>query len=224
MCGRYTLTASGEVIAEVFDLKDAPQVVPRFNIAPTQEAPVVRQPEPGESRSCDALRWGLIPFWAKDPDIGNRMINARAETITEKPSFRTSFRRRRCLAVMSGFYEWQERSGPKQPFYIRRSDHRPMAVAAIWDRWQDASQRSIETFALITTEAAPGLATIHHRMPVILEPPQFTAWLDPGQEEAASLTQFLQPFATENLTWHPVSRFVNSPANDTPSCIEPLTS
>jgi len=221
MCGRYTLTASGEIIAEVFDLQTTPEIESRFNIAPTHESAVVRHFEDEGTRRLDMLRWGLVPSWAKEPGIGNRMINARAETVAEKPSFRSSFRRRRCLAVASGFYEWRKLASAKQPYYIRRTDEMPMAIAAIWDRWFDGQGEPLDTFALITTEASSQLAPIHSRMPVILEPHRFEAWLDPKQREATKLTTFLRTHDRHELTWHPVSRFVNSPSNDSPKCIEP---
>ncbi len=229
MCGRYTLSSPGEVVAEVFDLVDVPEVLPRYNLAPTQEAAVVRVPAPGAPRQLARLRWGLIPAWAKDPAIGNRMINARAESAGEKPAYRDSFRRRRCLVPADGFYEWKRVGKGKQPYLIRRRDRRPFAFAGLWSAWHaphppntapDALPR--ETFTILTTSPNDLMHGIHDRMPVILDRADFAAWLDPGNRDAAALQALLVPAPADDWEAVPVSTRVNSPAHDAADCIEPL--
>jgi putative SOS response-associated peptidase YedK len=224
MCGRYTLTSPGEVVAEIFELIDVPEVLPRYNLAPTQEAAVVRVVAPGAPRTLDLLRWGLIPTWAQDPTIGNRMINARAESAAEKPAYRDSFRRRRCLVPANGFYEWKRHGKLKQPHLIRRRDRLPFAFAGLWSSWRDAENPAVvETFTILTTAPNDLLRGIHDRMPVILGPGAYAAWLDPANRDSASLQALLVPASAEGWEAVPVSTRVNSPAHDAPDCIEPLT-
>ncbi|HLX08653.1 MAG TPA: SOS response-associated peptidase [Thermoanaerobaculia bacterium] len=224
MCGRYTLTSPGEVVAEVFELVDVPPVPPRYNLAPTQEAAVVRVVAPGAARALAMLRWGLIPAWAKDPAIGNRMINARAETAAEKPAFRDSFRRQRCLVAADGFYEWRKLDAKtKQPYLIRRQDRRPFAFAGLWAAWRGpAADRPVETFTILTTSPNELMRPLHDRMPVILDRRDFTAWLDPAARDAAALQALLAPAPAGGWEAVPVSRAVNNPVHDEPDCIEPL--
>jgi putative SOS response-associated peptidase YedK len=222
MCGRYTLTSSGEDVADLFALLEVPSIPPRYNMAPTQEAAVVRVAEPGAPRTLSFLRWGLVPYWAKEAAIGNRMINARAESVTEKPSFKSSFRRKRCLIPTSGFYEWKKEGKSKQPYLIRRKDHRPFAFAGLWDRWNDPASGPLETFTILTTDANERVRELHDRMPVILAREDFDLWLDPKVGDPARLQPLLAPLAGDELELVRVSRNVNSPANDTPDCIEPL--
>lgn len=226
MCGRYTLTSSGDVVAEIFELVDVPPILPRYNMAPTQEAAVVRVVAPGAPRTLDRLRWGLIPTWAQDPAIGNRMINARAESVAEKPAYRDSFRRRRCLVLADGFYEWKKLDPKtKQPYLIRRQDRLPFAFAGLWSWWQDrqaAASPAIETFTILTTDPNDLLRPLHDRMPVILDRRDHAAWLDPANRDAAGLQALLVPAPVEGWETVPVSRAVNSPAHDEPDCIEPL--
>jgi putative SOS response-associated peptidase YedK len=223
MCGRYTLTSPGEVVAEVFGLDLAPELGPRYNLAPTQEAAVVRVAKPGDPRTLDRLRWGLIPAWAKDPSIGNRMINARAETVAEKPSYRDSFRRQRCLVVADGFFEWQRVGKAKQPHLIRRQDRRPFGFAGLWAAWRGAApDQGVETFTILTTEPNDLMRPLHDRMPVILDPKDFTAWLDPANRDAAALHALLVPAPVDGWEAVPISTAVNSPAHDSPDCIQPL--
>jgi putative SOS response-associated peptidase YedK len=222
MCGRYTLSSPTDLLAELLELDSVPELAPRYNIAPTQEAAVVRFNAESGVRSLELLRWGLIPFWSKDPGIGSRMINARAETVAEKPSFRTSFKRKRCLVVADGFYEWQATGGPKQPFYFRFEGGVPFALAGLWDRWEKGEGEPIESFTILTTEPNEVVAPVHQRMPVILDREGMATWLDPAIEEADRLTPLLGPFPTTGMEGYPVSTYVNSPGNDTPRCIEPL--
>lgn len=236
MCGRYTLTVPGETVAEVFDLPSVPELSPRYNIAPTQDAPVIRVlGEPREevaagTRVCDPLRWGLVPFWAKDPGIGNKMINARAETAHEKPAFRNSFAKRRCLVVTDGFYEWKKEEGGKQPYWIHRPDGRPFAFAGLWSRWDGGKdgelaegEEPLETFTILTCPALPELEEVHHRMPVILARDDQAPWLDPGNQDKEALTEMLRRPVGTGLELRRVSRRVNSPANDTPDVLREMT-
>ena len=225
MCGRYTLTASGEDVADLFALEDVPALLPRYNLAPTQEAAVVRVVAPRAPRTLDLLRWGLIPYWAQDPAIGNRMINARAESVAEKPSYRDSFQRRRCLIPADGFYEWKKAGKAKQPYLIRRRDRRPFAFAGLWSTWRDRNTPNAvprETFTILTTSPNDLLRPLHDRMPVILDPTDFAPWLDPANRHAAALQALLQPAPVDAWETLPVRTVVNSPAHDAPDCIEPL--
>jgi putative SOS response-associated peptidase YedK len=222
MCGRYTLTSPGEVIAELFELVDVPEVLPHYNLAPTQEAAVVRVAAPGAPRRLDYLRWGLIPYWATDPAIGNRMINARAESVADKPAYRDSFRRRRCLVPADGFYEWKRQGKARQPYLIRRRDRRPFAFAGLWSSWRGRDADRRETFTIVTTTPNELLAQLHDRMPVILDYRDFAAWLDPGRSDAAHLQSLLVPPAAGDLEAVPVSTRVNNAAYDAADCVEPL--
>ena len=223
MCGRYTLTSSGEELALLFDISDLPLVVPRYNLAPTQEAAVVRVPAPGEPRRLDLLKWGLIPYWAKEAKIGNSMINARAESAAEKPAYRTSFKKKRCLIPTDGFYEWKKEGKLKQPYLIHRQDGKPFAFAGLWSSWRNPEQeKPVETFTILTTDANDLLRPLHDRMPVILDPKDFDLWLDPKIDDAAKLQSLLVPHAVEGFEAFPVSRMVNSPTNDVADCIAPL--
>src|SRR5947199_9353371 len=224
MCGRYTLTSSGEDLALAFDLTELPLVVPRYNMAPTQEAAVVRVVEPGGTRRLDPLKWGLIPYWAKEASIGNRMINARAESVAEKPAYRWSFKKKRCLVAADGFYEWKKEGKAKQPYLIRRQDGKPFAFAGLWSTWRDQEHGGdlVETFTILTTSPNDLMRPLHDRMPVILSKENFDLWLDPKMEDAERLQSLLVPYAGQDFEAFPVSRAVNSPANDVAECIEPL--
>ena len=222
MCGRYTLSSKGDEVALLFDLQEIPQLPLRYNIAPTQETAVVRVERPGEPRRLDLLRWGLIPYWAKEASIGNRMINARAESVAEKPAYRWSFRKKRCLIPADGFYEWKKAGKTKQPYLIRRKDAKPFAFAGLWDRWQDPERGQLDTFTILTTDANELVRPLHDRMPVILDSKDFDLWLDPAFEDRERLQPLLAPFDPEQMETFPVSRTVNSPANDVAGCIEPL--
>jgi putative SOS response-associated peptidase YedK len=219
MCGRYSLTAPPELIAELFGLAKPPDLTPRYNIAPTQEAPVIRRE--GDRRVLAPLRWGLVPPWAEDPTGGGRMINARSETVTTRPAYREAFRRRRCLVPADGFFEWRRGGGRAQPFFLRRRDGRPMALAGIWERWQGPGE-ALESFAILTTDANELVAPLHDRMPAIVPPEAFAGWLDPATDAAGELAPLLRPRPPGELEAYPVDPWVNDPAHDDARCLEPV--
>lgn len=220
MCGRYTLATSKERLAEEFDLSgELPDLSASYNIAPTQNIATVLGD--GEERRLEMMRWGLIPSWADDPEIGSRMINARSETAAEKPSFRAAFKKRRCLIPADGFYEWQKTNGAKQPHHIRMQGGRPFALAGLWEIWHEYDGApELRSCTILTTEANDLLAPVHGRMPVILDPENYDFWLDPDVQEAEPLTGLLQPYPPQVMEAYPVSRHVNSPSNDDPRCVE----
>ena len=226
MCGRFTLSQSESAIAEAFELSEVPTLEPQYNIAPTQLVPTVvrskvsaQSPEQSNRRQFQSLRWGLIASWAKDPAIGARLINARSETVTEKPSFRAAFRQRRCLVLADGFYEWQRQERKKQPFYFRLQDGQTFAFAGLWERWKAPNGEAIESCTILTTEANELLRPIHDRMPVILDPKDYELWLDPEVQKPEPLQQLLRPYRSEAMTTYPVSTQVNNPINNSPDCI-----
>ncbi len=222
MCGRYTQTHSARAIAAAFELDEVPPLPPRYNIAPTQLVSAVVQPQQGD-RQLRVLRWGLVPSWAKDPAIGSRMINARAETVAEKPSFRTALRYRRCLVIADGFYEWQRQGNQKQPFYFHLQEHQPFGFAGLWEHWESQTTGEIlETCTILTTAANPVLQPVHDRMPVILAPQDYDRWLDPDQNQSAALLPLLQPYPAEAMQAYPVSAIVNKATSDRSECIQPL--
>jgi putative SOS response-associated peptidase YedK len=221
MCGRFTLTADINALQTSFPwLNIPPEITPRFNIAPTQPVAVV--PNDGKNK-LDFFNWGLIPSWAKDPQIGNRMINARAETLAEKPSYRTAFRRRRCLVLADGFYEWQQTGGKsKIPMYIRLASGSPFAFAGLWEIWNSTDGSNILSCTIITTQPNELMQKIHNRMPVILPSDAYSLWLDPGEQDPTRLSNLLQPYPASEMNAYPVSTLVNSPSNDNPQCIVPV--
>lgn len=225
MCGRFTLRSAPSVIAEQFALFDVDPFTPRFNIAPTQPVAVVRTRPADHGKSGDRelawLHWGLIPSWADDPAIGNRMINARAETVVQKPAYRGAFRRRRCLVVADGFYEWQRRGNQKQPFFLHMDDDSPFAFAGLWESWEGADHSFVESCTIITTEPNELVEPIHNRMPVILDPEQYETWLNSSSGKTAELTGLLGPYQGGLLRAEPVTTWVNNPKHDDPRCIEP---
>jgi putative SOS response-associated peptidase YedK len=221
MCGRFTLTSPDSGIATQFNLLNLPALEPRYNIAPTQPVAAVRMQEEGISRELVMLRWGLIPFWAKDPQIGARLINARSETLAEKPAFRDALRRRRCLVLSDGFYEWQKLEGGKQPFYFRLRGGGPFGFAGLWEHWE-GPEGIIESCTLITTEANDLMRAVHDRMPVILDPKDYDLWMDRGIRQGDLVLPLLRPYPSQEMTAYPVSRRVNSPENDDAQCVAPL--
>ena len=220
MCGRFTLTTPSAVLAEAFGLPEPPDLPPRYNIAPTQLVAAVRAPE--GRRELVSLRWGLIPSWAKDPTIGNSLINARGETVASKPSFRAAFKQRRCLVPADGFYEWKRSGKTKQPHYIRRPDGAPFAIAGLWERWRGDGGEPVESLTLITTAPNSVLEPIHNRMPVILDPGDHDLWLDPDQRDAGPLQALIRPALDRDLEAYPVSTRVNNPRLDSPELIRPV--
>ena len=225
MCGRFTLRASPDALATLFDLPETPVVVPRYNIAPTQPVAVVRFNRDMAEREWALTAWGLVPSWSKDPTIGSRMINARAETAAEKPSFRAAFRRRRCLIPADGFYEWQKRGSRKQPYFITMQDDAPFAFAGLWEYWEGADGSALETCTILTTEPNELMAPLHNRMPVILDPADYELWLGTAEDDRKGLSllqHLLRPFPPESMRAMPVSTYVNAPRNEGPECIEPV--
>jgi putative SOS response-associated peptidase YedK len=226
MCGRYTLHTDPSILAELFGLEESPFLAPRYNIAPTQPAAIVRLDPHSKKREWALVQWGLVPSWSKDPTIGARLINARSETVAEKPSFRAAFRRRRCLAPADGFYEWQKSGRRKQPLYITLQDGRPFAIAALWERWVGADGSEIDSCTLLTTEANELMEPIHNRMPVILDPRDYDLWLGGGSDasprEQEELMHLLRPYPAEEMAAVPVSTYVNNAMNEGERCIEPL--
>jgi putative SOS response-associated peptidase YedK len=219
MCGRYTLATPVERLAEEFGFDGSSVELPSsYNVAPTQGVAAVL--EEGGQRRLEVLRWGLIPPWADDPQIGSRMINARSETAPGKPSFRRAFRERRCLIPADGFYEWQRTNGAKQPYYIHMEDGRPFAFAGLWESWSKGGEREVRTCTILTTGANALVGEIHERMPVILAADAYDVWLDPASERD-ELTGLLAPYPEDEMEAYPVSRFVNSPSNNDPRCVEP---
>ena len=226
MCGRYTQIASWSELVDLYRITEGSSPLnlrPRYNIAPTQDVAVVRAESDGGGRSLTLMRWGLVPSWARDTGIGARLINARAETVAEKPSFRDAYRRRRCLIPADGFYEWQKRpGGAKQPYLITLRDEQPFAFAGLWERWDKAPDgRTVQTCAIITTEANDRLRPIHGRMPVILDAANHDAWLDALAHDGARAAALLRPYPSDAMAAWPVGAHVNSAANDDPKCMEP---
>lgn len=217
MCGRYELHAHPAAIALAFGLEHPPQVRARYNIAPTQDVPIVRRNAAGH-RELAQVRWGLVPRWAKDPSIGHRMINARGETADTKPAFRNAFRRHRCLLPASGFYEWtQAPDGHKQPLWIGMHDGAPFGFAGLYERWLDPEGQPLDTCTILTTQANALLAKLHDRMPVIVAPEDYARWLDP---EDPAPQELVRPFDAARMTYYPVSARVNSVRHDDAACIE----
>jgi putative SOS response-associated peptidase YedK len=217
MCGRYSLDAPGRALAELLQLPSQPALPLRYNIAPTQPVPVARDGAGG--RELVLARWGLVPHWAQDPSIGNRLINARSETVAEKPSFRDAFRKRRCLVPATGFYESLASPGGKQPFHFRLLGGRPFAFAGLWERW-DKGAEPVESCTILTTEANAVVRPVHERMPVILRPEDFAGWLDPLGNPAA-LQALLRPYPAEEMEARAVGRWVNDPRHEGADCLTP---
>ena len=226
MCGRFTNKAKPEQIEREFKVgaKNPNLFEPRYNIAPTQMIEVVLQER--DERILTQLKWGLVPSWSKDPSIGSRMINARAETLIEKPSFRDAFASRRCIIPASGFYEWQKtNSGAKQPFYFYLKDKEVFGFAGLWETWLDKETgEELETCTIITTEANEAVEPVHDRMPVILKAENYDEWLDAKEKNTDRLQKFLVPYPAEEMSAHEVSRSVNIPDTDSPELIKPLNS
>ena len=222
MCGRYSLQWDTDELARHFAVVvSMPRIEPRYNIAPTQPVLILHDDGDRRRRLARYVRWGLVPFWAKDPSIGGRMINARCEGIEGKPAFRAAMKYRRCIVPAAGFYEWARTdAGGKQPYYFRYEEARPLAFAGLYEHWQDENGNELDTCTIITTEANCLLAKVHHRMPVLLQPESYDPWLNVATQDAGAVTDLLGPAPAETMIGYPVSRRVNSPANDDAALIE----
>jgi putative SOS response-associated peptidase YedK len=223
MCGRFTLRTPLNLLVERFHLSDGLSLPPRFNVAPTQEVAAVRCPTGSRHRQLVLLRWGLVPSWAKDPTIGNRLINARSETVAERPAFRAAVKRRRCVVLADGYYEWQKVGKNKQPYLIRMRDERPFGMAGLWEHWSGDGSSSLETCTILTTAANQCTRLLHDRMPVLLDDDDWDLWLDERVQQIGDLEHLLQPYDSEQMVYNPVSRHVNSPRNDDPTCVQLLS-
>jgi putative SOS response-associated peptidase YedK len=226
MCGRTALTASPDDLREAFGLDELPRVDAHYNVPPSRPVGVVRIVRAPRRRTLEALRWGLVPTWAKDAKIGNKLALARAETVATTGAFRDAFRQRRCLVAVDGFYEWHHQGGarkaPGTPFFVRRPDGRPFALAGLWSRWVSPDGEVIESCAIVTQAARPPLEAIHDRMPLILPPDVWDRWLDPELTDPGVVAQLLVPRAPDlALVAYAVSPRVNDPRNDDASCLEP---
>ena len=220
MCGRFAFYSPTEAAAALFGVSGSVDVQPRYNIAPTQYVAAIRMGN-DEQRELVKLRWGLVPFWAKDPSIGNRMINARAETLSERPAYRAAFRRRRCVVLADGWYEWQVVASGKQPWFIHSRDGAPLGLAGLWETWRDpAGGEPVESCTIVTTDAVGPLAEIHHRMPAVLPAAGLEAWLDPRQQDVTALSGWLGPRDPAEFSARAVSRRVNDPRNQGADLIE----
>jgi putative SOS response-associated peptidase YedK len=219
MCGRYMMTSPVEALRQLLLVDERPNLPPRYNIAPSQDVPIVRLRKDRSGRELALVRWGLIPYWAKDPKIGAKLINARAESLATKPAFREAFARRRCLVPANGFYEWEKRGRARQPWLIRARDGGLLTFAGLWEHWRDPASGSVTSCTIVTGEPNPLVARLHDRMPVILAPEDHERWL---RGEAGTAQDLLRPFPDDGLEAFPVSPRVNSPVHDDPELIRPL--
>lgn len=220
MCGRFTLTTEISELQKAFPWAEFPaQMTPRYNIAPSQPVAVIANHNPNR---IDFFIWGLIPSWAKEPQIGNRLMNARAETLTQKPAFRSAYRYRRCLILADGFFEWRKEGKRKTPFLIRLKSGKPFAMAGLWDRWQSPDGSEILSCTIITTEANELVQAIHSRMPLILPSTEYSFWLEASETEISRLNALLQPYPAVEMEAFPVSDLVNHPNQDRIECIQPV--
>jgi putative SOS response-associated peptidase YedK len=221
MCGRYFLHSSADKLAKLFGEMPMPLLEPRYNIAPTQPVPIVRQDHNGRCEMV-LVRWGLIPAWSKGPDSRFSMINARVETVAQKPAYRNAFRYRRCLVPADGFYEWRSAGGKKQPFVLRPSDGRPLALAGLWEHWQDADGNELASCTILVGEADAQVKKVHERMPVVVDPAAFDLWLDIRSQKPQPLETLLAAQRAPALTVYSVGRAVNNPRLDQPDLIAAL--
>lgn len=219
MCGRIVTIIPAEELKKIFDLIENPPVEPRYNLCPTQQAGIIRCCDGLDHNQYVSMRWGLVPSWADDIKIGNRMINAKAETVAEKPSFRTAIKYRRCIVPVSGFYEWAHTAHIKEPHYITMADRGVMALAGIWEHWTAPDSTVLETFSILTTASNKLLSPLHERMPVILHPDNYNIWLSKNLHDPLQLESLYQPYPDELLTYHQVPSLVNNPRFDSPACI-----
>lgn len=222
MCGRYALKTSVPEIARILGAETNAEFAPSYNVAPSRHVPVCRASAEGR-RELSLLRWGLVPHWAKELSDRYRMINARAETVADKPAFRGPFRSRRCLVPADGYFEWKAGPERKQPYFIHRNDDSPVFLAGLWDRWEKGQDGSLDSFAIVTTSASERLSSVHDRMPVILDPDDHEAWLNPELKNPKDLLSLLKPNPGKELLLTPVSTFVNNPRNDDPRCLHSIS-
>jgi putative SOS response-associated peptidase YedK len=217
MCGRFSFDIPPELLAAIFGLSGVPEFTPSYNVAPTQMSPIVRQVS--DHNSLELMKWGLVPPWAKDPAIGSQMINARSETVAEKPAFRHAIKYRRCIVPASGFFDWGHEGKIKKPYYFRMRDGRPLGLAGIWEEWKAPDGSPLDTFSILTTTSNRLVAPIHERMPVILAPDDYPTWLNKHLTNPEQLKPLYQPFPADLLEAYPVSDRVNSPMNNSPENI-----
>lgn len=218
MCGRFAFFSPREAVQEYFGIEVPFALEPRYNVAPSQEVAVIRQQADTQPEAA-MLKWGLVPFWAKDAVIGNRMINARAETVAQKPAFRQAFKRRRCVILADGFYEWHTEDARKTPYFISLKTDHPFAMAGLWESWQTDDRPPLETCTIITTMASQSIGKLHDRMPVILDLPTTMDWIQ-AEREPEALIAALKSYNDEEIQAWPVNRAVNNPANQGPTLIE----
>ena len=223
MCGRYRLSRRKQIIEEHFDAVSGDEDWnPRYNIAPTQPVPVIRQSPKEPIRELSLMRWGLIPSWAKDASGAARMINARSETTSAKPAFRDPLKLRRCLIPADAFYEWQRTAKSRQPYCFEVNDGKLFAFAGLWDRWKDAGGNWVKTCSILTTTPNAVTSVVHDRMPVILDPDIYDLWLDPGMTDVAAASDLLKPYDARRMRCYPVSARINHAANDDEQCSRPV--
>ncbi len=219
MCGRFTRKESFQDLAKILGFQMWHSLEARYNIAPSQFLACIRSNPQSNDRECIQLKWGLVPFWAKEPSIGHKLINARAETVAEKPAFRKAFIRQRCLVLADGFYEWKVEGKFKRPHYFHFADNRPFAFAGLWEHWEKVPDRAVDSCAVITTAPNDLMEPIHNRMPVILHPEDYALWLDNSMHDSQYLLSLLQPYPSQEMQAYPVSPMVNNPLNDRPQCL-----
>lgn len=219
MCGRVVMAITPEMLVEVFGLQAVPSLDPRYNVAPTQNVGVIRCCDDSAHYKYDALKWGLVPSWAPDPTKGSSLINARSETVSEKPSFRHAIKYNRCIVPVSGFYEWSHAGKEKHPHFISLKDSPVMSLAGIWENWKAPDSSVLETFSILTTAANKLLSSLHDRMPVILKPEDYGMWLNRNLHDPHHLEGLYQPYPDDLMTFHEVPLLVNSPRFDSPACI-----
>ena len=221
MCGRFVITSPPAALRQIFGYAEQPNFPPRHNVAPTQPIPVVLLENGG--RHFRLMRWGLVPAWVKDPRKFSLLINARSETVQEKPAFKNAIKRRRCLVPADGYYEWQDRDGRKRPFFIHRSDGQPVGFAALAETWMGPNGEEIDSVAIVTAPASPDLAVLHHRVPVTISRDDFERWLDGRANDAGEVMPLLVGPAEGEFVWHEISTRVNRVANDDPQLLLPIT-
>ncbi|NMG11001.1 SOS response-associated peptidase [Brasilonema sp. UFV-L1] len=222
MCGRFTLIQTAEALYQIFHVEKIPDLEPQYNIAPTQMIGAVLYNQASEQREFQKLRWGLIPSWSKEARIGMKLINARAETVAEKPAFRSAFKYRRCLVLADGFYEWQLQNAQRKPYYFRLQEEKVFGFAGLWEQWKSSEDDEITSCTILTTQANELVQPVHERMPVILQEQDYDVWLNPEVQTPQLLQHLLHPYPSEAMTAYPVSKIVNSPKHNIPDCIKPL--